>query len=148
MPIFHLGNTVQITVPFPLVCFDVAERRRLAALPSYGIFARSVLVVGVGNHGSEGKRMYEDMTLTCKECGNEFVFTSGEQEFYAEKGFSNLPQRCKSCRDARKRTVRGEREMFTTVCANCGKEAKVPFVPREDRPVYCSECFAQMREAN
>ena len=46
--------------------------------------------------------MYEDKTLVCKECGNEFVFTAGEQEFYAEKGFQNEPQRCKSCRDARK----------------------------------------------
>ena len=44
--------------------------------------------------------MYEDKTLVCKECGNEFVFTAGEQEFYAEKGFVNEPQRCKACRDA------------------------------------------------
>ncbi len=47
--------------------------------------------------------MYEDKTLICKECGNEFVFTAGEQEFYAEKGFVNEPQRCKACRDARKK---------------------------------------------
>ena len=39
--------------------------------------------------------MFQDKTLTCKECGNEFVFTAGEQEFYAEKGFQNEPQRCK-----------------------------------------------------
>ena len=70
--------------------------------------------------------MYEDKTLVCKECGNEFVFTAGEQEFYAEKGFVNEPQRCKACRDARK--------------------AVIPFKPREDRPVYCSECFAKMKE--
>ena len=44
--------------------------------------------------------MYEDKTLVCKECGNEFVFTAGEQEFYAEKGFVNEPQRCKACRQA------------------------------------------------
>ena len=69
--------------------------------------------------------MYEDKTLICKECGAEFVFTAGEQEFYASKP---------------------EREMFTAICASCGKEAKVPFRPREDRPVYCSECFAKMRE--
>ena len=43
--------------------------------------------------------MYEDKTLVCKECGNEFVFTAGEQEFYAERGFQNEPQRCKACRD-------------------------------------------------
>ena len=50
--------------------------------------------------------MYEDKTLTCKECGNEFVFTAGEQEFYAERGFQNEPQRCKACRDARKNNTR------------------------------------------
>ena len=90
--------------------------------------------------------MYEDKTLVCKECGNEFVFTAGEQEFYAERGFANAPQRCKACRAARKQNLRTAREMFSAVCANCGKEAKVPFRPREDRPVYCSECFAKMKE--
>ena len=90
--------------------------------------------------------MYEDKTLICKDCGNEFVFTAGEQEFYAEKGFENEPQRCKACRDARKNARKPEREMFTAVCASCGKEARVPFRPREDRPVYCSECFAKMKE--
>lgn len=90
--------------------------------------------------------MYEDKTLICKDCGNEFVFTAGEQEFYAEKGFVNEPQRCKDCRQTRKSAGRPEREMFTAVCASCGKEARVPFQPREDRPVYCSECFARMKE--
>ena len=90
--------------------------------------------------------MYADKTMTCKECGSEFVFTAGEQEFYAERGFVNAPQRCKTCRDARKKSDRGEREMFTATCAACGVDAKVPFRPREDRPVYCSECFAKMKE--
>ena len=90
--------------------------------------------------------MYEDKTLVCKECGKEFVFTAGEQEFYAERGFQNEPQRCKACRDARKNAARGPREYFTATCAACGGEAKVPFEPKSDRPVYCSECFAKMRE--
>lgn len=89
--------------------------------------------------------MYEDKTLTCKECGQPFVFTAGEQEFYAEKGFENEPQRCKTCRDARKNATRATREMFDATCANCGKECKVPFKPRDERPVYCSECFASMK---
>ena len=76
----------------------------------------------------------------------EFVFTAGEQEFYAERGFQNEPQRCKACRDARKNAARGPREYFTAVCAACGGEAKVPFEPKSDRPVYCSDCFAKMRE--
>ncbi len=89
--------------------------------------------------------MYEDKTLICKECGKEFVFTAGEQEFYAERGFENEPQRCKSCRDARKQAAKGEREYFVTVCSECGKEARVPFKPREDRAVLCSECFAKSK---
>jgi CxxC-x17-CxxC domain-containing protein len=91
-------------------------------------------------------KMYQDKTLTCKDCGAEFVFTAGEQEFYAEKGFVNEPQRCKPCRDARKNASRQDREMYTATCASCGAEAKVPFQPREDRPVYCSECYAKMRQ--
>ena len=51
-----------------------------------------------------------------------FVFTAGEQEFYQEKGFQNEPQRCKACRDAKKNAAKAPREMFTTVCAKCGKE--------------------------
>ena len=89
--------------------------------------------------------MFEDKTLVCKECGQEFVFTAGEQEFYEEKGFVNEPQRCKACRDALKNASRAERKMYTAVCATCGKEAKVPFEPRDDRPVYCSECFAAQK---
>ena len=87
--------------------------------------------------------MFEDKTLVCKDCGAEFVFTAGEQEFYAEKGFENEPQRCKACRSARKASSKSERELFTAVCAECGGEARVPFKPREDRPVLCSECFAK-----
>ena len=89
--------------------------------------------------------MYEDKTLTCKDCGQEFVFTAGEQEFYAEKGFVNEPQRCKECRTARKNAAKGAREYHIGVCAACGGEAKTPFVPKDDRPIYCSECFAKMK---
>lgn len=90
--------------------------------------------------------MFEDKTLICKECGAEFVFTAGEQEFYEAKGFTNEPQRCKTCRDARKHAARPEREQHIAICAACSAEAKVPFKPREDRPVYCSECFAKIKE--
>ncbi len=90
--------------------------------------------------------MFEDKTLVCKDCGEEFVFTAREQEFYESKGFVNEPQRCKPCRDKRKNAARGPREMHEAVCAACGGVARVPFAPREDRPVYCSDCFAKMRE--
>ncbi|MBQ1225746.1 MAG: zinc-ribbon domain containing protein [Clostridia bacterium] len=89
--------------------------------------------------------MYQDITLKCAECGADFVFTAGEQEFYAEKGFKNKPQRCKACRDARKNAAKPQKEMFEAVCAECGGVAKIPFQPTTDRPVYCSECFAAKR---
>ena len=133
---------------------------------------------------------YADKTLTCRDCGTQFVFTAGEQEFYAQKGFTNEPTRCPSCRQARKqsggrgsggysdrdsyssggysdrdsygggggyggrrgggggRGFGGEREMHTAICANCGKEAKVPFLPRGDKPVYCDDCFQQQRRSS
>ena len=91
--------------------------------------------------------MYEDKTLVCRDCGKEFVFTAGEQAFYAEKGFQNEPTRCKECRNARKASRAGEsREMFDAVCAECGRPTRVPFNPKNDRPVYCSECFAARRQ--
>ena len=93
----------------------------------------------------EVNTMYEDKTLVCKECGNEFIFTAGEQAFYAERDFKNEPQRCKPCRDARKNNARGPREFFTATCANCGGEARIPFQPKADKPVYCSVCFDKMR---
>ncbi len=92
--------------------------------------------------------MYEDKTLVCKDCGAEFIFSAGEQEFYAEKGFQNEPQRCRECRQARKNAARPARETFTTVCSSCGGEAIVRFKPTEGRAVYCSECFQKMKEEN
>lgn len=89
--------------------------------------------------------MFEDKTLTCKDCGKEFVFTAGEQEFYASKGFVNEPQRCKECRDKKKAAIKASREYHDAVCASCGAECKVPFVPNGERPVYCSECFAKIK---
>lgn len=85
--------------------------------------------------------MYQDKTLVCKNCGSEFVFSAGEQEFYAERGFANEPVRCPDCRRAKKQSTRFQREIFEIVCANCGKVATIPFEPRHDRPVYCSECY-------
>jgi CxxC-x17-CxxC domain-containing protein len=105
--------------------------------------------------------MYTDKTLTCRECGTNFTFTAGEQEFFASKGFTNEPSRCPECRGARNRDrgaygggsysgggggyERRERQMFPATCSNCGKQTEVPFQPREDRPVYCSDCFETHR---
>jgi CxxC-x17-CxxC domain-containing protein len=86
---------------------------------------------------------FVDKTIKCRECEQEFIFTAGEQEFYAEKGFVNEPQRCKACRSARKQA---KGELTTVICADCGISTEVPFVPRTDRPVYCRDCFAKHRE--
>ena len=94
-----------------------------------------------------------DKQLICVECSGPFTFTVGEQEFFASRGYSNDPKRCPECRSARKNQQRGgfgsggggAREMHPVVCDQCGVDTMVPFVPRGDRPVYCSDCFSNMR---
>ena len=83
--------------------------------------------------------MYQDQTLVCEDCGQEFVFTAGEQEFYAEKGLSNTPKRCPDCRKLRRQKSR--KKMYSAICSACGAETKVPFKPKPDREVLCRECF-------
>ncbi len=95
---------------------------------------------------------YQDRILTCRDCGQEFTFTAGEQEFFATKGLTNAPSRCPDCRKARRngsstnqRPRGGSGEQYDAICASCGKATTVPFIPREDRPVYCSDCFQEQR---
>lgn len=92
--------------------------------------------------------MATDQTIRCKDCGRDFVFTVGEQEFFASKGLMHAPTRCPDCRSARKAQAgggeRAPRQLYSATCANCGGEARVPFQPRNDKPVYCSECYQQM----
>lgn len=93
---------------------------------------------------------YQDKDLHCKECGADFTFTASEQAFYEEKGFQNEPSRCPQCRSARKAQRGGfsshqPREMFDTVCSECGCDTQVPFKPTEGKPVYCRECFQAHR---
>ena len=97
---------------------------------------------------------YSDRILTCRDCGQEFTFTSGEQEFYASRNLTNDPSRCPSCRAARRTSGGGQSssrprqntgEYYETTCADCGRATSVPFIPREDRPVYCSDCFQTHR---
>jgi len=89
---------------------------------------------------------YEERTLTCQDCGAEFIFTAEEQEFFAGRSYSD-PKRCPNCRTARRteRAAGGSsvrtRAMYPAVCASCGKETEVPFEPKQDRPVYCRDCY-------
>jgi CxxC-x17-CxxC domain-containing protein len=91
--------------------------------------------------------VFQDRSLTCRDCAGEFQFSSGEQTFFASKGLLNDPQRCPSCRAVAKRarTVGGPREFHAAICGSCGGQAMVPFAPRNDRPVYCSTCFDKVR---
>jgi CxxC-x17-CxxC domain-containing protein len=97
---------------------------------------------------------FQDKSITCSDCGATFIFSAEEQEFYQSKGFTNEPKRCPDCRRARKSGSYGSssrnvnRQMFTVICAECGKETEVPFEPRGDRPVYCSDCYRKNRAYN
>jgi CxxC-x17-CxxC domain-containing protein len=95
---------------------------------------------------------YQDRTLTCQDCGQPFTFSADDQSFHAEKGYTNDPKRCPPCRQARRPErsygggggySQGPREMHPVVCSECGKDTTVPFQPRGDRPVYCSDCYSK-----
>ena len=88
--------------------------------------------------------MYEDQNLICEDCGKEFVFSAGEQEFYAQKGLQNTPKRCPECRKAKKR--KSKRKLYDVTCSACGAQTKVPFKPIEGKEVFCKECFAKRQE--
>jgi CxxC-x17-CxxC domain-containing protein len=105
--------------------------------------------------------MYTEQILVCADCGAEFPFTVGEQEFYAQKGFTSAPRRCKNCRSAAKQNRTGgsggfsssggagrssygggsERQMYDVTCDQCGVQTQVPFKPNGAKPVYCRDCF-------
>jgi len=94
---------------------------------------------------------YSPRNLTCVECGASFTFTAEDQEYHASRGFQNEPRRCPSCRQSRRSESGGggssPRQMFPTVCAECGQKTDVPFEPRGDRPVYCRDCFSKRAPA-
>ncbi len=105
---------------------------------------------------------YEDRNLTCVECDSEFVFSADDQQYHADRGYEE-PKRCSSCRQAKRAGgggygggsgyggggggggggYGGSRQMYDAVCADCGSACQVPFQPRQDRPVYCGECFSK-----
>ncbi|MFC1967280.1 CxxC-x17-CxxC domain-containing protein [Chloroflexota bacterium] len=96
---------------------------------------------------------FEDKSLTCSDCSATFTFSGEEQEFFQSKGYTNEPKRCPECRQARKSErysgggggYGAPRQMFPATCAECGKTTEVPFQPRGDKPVYCSDCYRKIR---
>lgn len=90
----------------------------------------------------------QDKSMTCNDCGKQFTWTAGEQQFYQDKGFTNPPSRCPDCRQAKKAAMSGGgRRDFPITCANCGKQDTVPFEPKGDSPVLCRDCFKAKRPA-
>jgi CxxC-x17-CxxC domain-containing protein len=108
--------------------------------------------------------VFQDRSLTCVECGASFTFSADDQQYHADKGYTNEPKRCTACREARRSERRGAgggggggggggfgggtmmRQMHPVVCAQCGVDTEVPFRPRGDRPVYCSDCYGKIRD--
>ena len=99
---------------------------------------------------------FQDKSLQCSDCGTTFTFSADEQEQFQSRGYTNEPKRCPSCRQARKSERYGNsgygnsgyaprRQMFPATCAECGKSTEVPFEPRGDKPVYCSDCYRKVR---
>jgi CxxC-x17-CxxC domain-containing protein len=101
-----------------------------------------------------------DKIFTCSDCGAAFVVGALEQHRQAMAGYGREPDRCPNCRTSRRaqesrrlpppRSRRGSgsigtRTLFPAVCAACGRETRIPFKPRGDRPPYCSDCFGRRR---
>lgn len=111
---------------------------------------RSSDVVEVGPKGEPME--FQDKVLKCVDCGADFVFTAGEQLFFHDKQFKNLPKRCKACKQKRgPATPKGGTHPFSkqetvAVCSSCGKETTLPFRPTQGRPVYCRECFGEQQK--
>ena len=97
---------------------------------------------------------FSDKTLQCADCGQDFIFSKNEQAFYAERGFTNEPKRCKNCRDKRKTARDGngggsrDRQMVSVTCDSCGVATEVPFTPVSGKPVYCRDCYNQRRSSS
>ena len=98
---------------------------------------------------------FTDRGLRCADCGATFTLSANEQEFFAGKGFTNEPKRCPDCRASKKQERGGgggyggsRRQMHPATCAACGVQTEVPFLPSQDRPVYCSQCYNTMGSAN
>lgn len=94
---------------------------------------------------------FEDLGVVCLDCGETFVFSAEDQEFFAQKGYSE-PKRCPACRAQRKANSSGgqsrnngygrqQKPQYRVTCSACGCETTVPFEPKAGRPVYCSDCY-------
>jgi CxxC-x17-CxxC domain-containing protein len=94
---------------------------------------------------------YQDRVIKCVDCNENFIWTSGEQVFFHDKGLKNEPKRCKPCKQAKNERLAAiaaaqtsgvrQRIEVSVQCAQCGQQTTVPFYPSQGRPVYCRSCF-------
>jgi CxxC-x17-CxxC domain-containing protein len=100
---------------------------------------------------------HPDRSIKCVDCNEYFVWTSGEQAFFHDKGLKNEPKRCKPCKQAKNERLAAitaaqtsgirQRVEVSVQCAQCGQQTTVPFYPSQGRPVYCRSCFLAGRAA-
>jgi CxxC-x17-CxxC domain-containing protein len=96
---------------------------------------------------------FQDESIQCSDCGTAFIFSAADQEFFQSKGFTNKPKRCPTCRQAKRaerstgssQSYGAQRQMYPAVCSECGNATQLPFEPRGDRPVYCSDCYRKVK---
>ena len=95
---------------------------------------------------------FQDKSIQCSDCGTTFTFSAKDQEFFQQKGFTNEPKRCPTCRQSRKAergggtaNYGGPRQTFPATCSECGTATEVPFQPRGDKPVYCRDCYRKIQ---
>jgi CxxC-x17-CxxC domain-containing protein len=98
---------------------------------------------------------FEDRSIICVDCGEEFNWTAGEQLFFHDKGLKNEPKRCKPCKQAKNERLAAiaaaqesgvrQRIEVSVQCAHCGEATTVPFYPSQGRPVYCRPCYTATR---
>jgi CxxC-x17-CxxC domain-containing protein len=104
---------------------------------------------------SQAEREFQDRPIRCIDCGEEFIWTGGEQLFFHDKGLKNEPKRCKPCKQAKNERLAAiaaaqahgvrQRIEVSVTCAQCGQQTTVPFYPSQGRPVFCRACFLASR---
>lgn len=97
---------------------------------------------------------FQDTSIVCIDCNQDFIWSAGEQLFFRDKGLQNPPKRCKSCKQAKNERLAAiasaqasgikQKIEVTVSCAKCGTQTTVPFYPSQGRPVYCRSCFLAM----
>ena len=105
--------------------------------------------------GTDQVSDYQDRSIGCIDCGEDFIWTVGEQEFFHDKGLQNEPKRCKPCKQAKNNRLAAisaaqsagikQKIEVTVTCARCNEQTTVPFYPSQGRPVYCRACFIAAR---